>query len=79
MSETQQKVLNLIYGKTGVLPQLEDTLDVMKLDSLAMAELTVEFERSFAISIDDDILNVEDVRGLIAYIERKTQECSGKQ
>jgi acyl carrier protein len=77
MSQIENELRKLIKAKTGVEPQLDDTLDVMKIDSLAMAELTVEIEKIFDISIGEDILDVEDFRSLIAYVERKVPRCAG--
>ena len=65
-------LIELIEAKTEYRPQLSDTLDAMKIDSLAMAELTVEIEKKFGIRIDDDVLDVGDFEGLVKYIERKS-------
>ena len=78
MSRIQNELLKLIEAKTGVLPQLDDTLDVMKIDSLAMAELTVEIEKAFGIRIDEDVLEVHNVQGLVNYIERKSSRSAGE-
>jgi len=37
MSHVEDYLGQLIFSKTGVRPRLADTLDVMKIDSLAMA------------------------------------------
>lgn len=77
MSQIHEELLQLIQTKTGVAPQLHDTLDVMKIDSLAMAELTVEIEKAFRIRIDDDVLEVVNFDGLVRYVERKSSQCTG--
>ena len=74
MSQVHDELRELIAAKTGVRPELEDTLDVMKIDSLAMAELTVVIEKAFRIRIDDDVLEVSNFQGLGDYVARKTQE-----
>ena len=71
MSQVHNDLIELIEAKTGYRPQLGDTLDAMKIDSLAMAELTVEIEKTFGIRIDEDVLDVGDFQGLVQYIERK--------
>ena len=38
------------------------------IDSVAMAELTFELEKRFAIKIDDDILDVDSVDELVQYV-----------
>ncbi len=77
MSQIQDDLFKLIEAKTGVFPQMEDTLDVLKIDSLGMAELTVEIEKVFSIHIDEDVLDVQNVEGLISYIQRKMPKREG--
>jgi len=38
------------------------------IDSVAMAELTFELEKRFAIKVDDDILDVDSVDELVHYV-----------
>ena len=74
MSQIHSELTKLIQAKTSVIPQLNDTLDVMMIDSLAMAELTVDIEKAFDIRIDDDVLDVQNFQGLVSYIEGKTEK-----
>ena len=78
MSQIHNELTKLIESKTGVVPQLDDTLDIMMIDSLAMAELTVDIEKAFDIRIDDDVLDVQSFRGLVSYIERKSTKRAGQ-
>lgn len=75
MSQVQDYLVTLIHEKTGVRPRLSDTLDVMKIDSLAMAELTVEIEKEFGIRIDEEVLEVQNFQELVDYVERKASQC----
>ncbi len=75
MSRIQQDLFELIQSKTGVLPQVDDTFDALKIDSLAMAELTVEMEKAFGIRIGDDIVNVATIPELVQYIEQKSRDA----
>jgi acyl carrier protein len=61
----------LIQRKTGVRPNLEDSFDTLQIDSLGMAELTVEIEKAFGIRIGEDIMDVSDIAGLVAYIQQR--------
>jgi acyl carrier protein len=74
-SQNETKLLELIHAKTGVLPQMDDTFDVLKIDSLAMAELTSEIEKAFSIRIGEDITHVSTIRELIEYVERKSSSA----
>ncbi len=78
MKQIEDKLFGLIEAKTGTRPRLDDTMDVMKIDSLAMAELTVEIEKAFDIHIDDEVLDVDDAQGLVEYIKRKSAERTDK-
>lgn len=78
MSQVHDYLVELIYAKTGVRPGLNDTLDVMKIDSLAMAELTAEIENTLHIRIDEEVLEVENFQQLVSYVERKAGQCPGQ-
>ncbi len=45
----------------------------LKIDSLAMAEMTMEIERTFAIKVDEYILDVETVNDLVTYVYERQQ------
>jgi acyl carrier protein len=72
MNQIQDKLLELIQRKTGFVPALDDSFDALKIDSLAMAELTVEIEKVFDIRVREDITDVNSIRELVAYVESKT-------
>ncbi len=71
MDQIQNDLSNLIEQKTGVRPQPQDTLDVLMIDSLAMAELTVEIEKHFGIRISEDVLEIQQYHELVGYVRRK--------
>ena len=71
-SQIQTQLLALIHTKTGVLPEVSDTFDALKIDSLGMAELTAEIEKAFGIRIGEDIMGVANVQELVTYVERKS-------
>ncbi len=75
MHKVQQQLVELIHSKTGIVPELDDTFASLKIDSLGLAELTVEIERAFNIRVGEDVLDVETMRELIAYICEKI-DCS---
>jgi len=74
MSHVEDYLSELIFSKTGVRPSLADTLDVMKIDSLAMAELTAEIEKELDMRIDEEVLEVQDFQELVKYVERKSSQ-----
>jgi acyl carrier protein len=71
MIPIENELFGLIQKKTGVRPQLDDSFDTLQIDSLGMAELTVEIEKVFGIRIHEDVMDVTNIAELIAYIENK--------
>ena len=71
MNVIENALLDLVQRKTGVRPQLTDSFEMLQIDSLGMAELTVEIERAFGIRVRDDVMEVTNIAELIAYIENR--------
>ncbi len=71
MPDVAEKLADLIQQKMGRRPKTDDTLDSLGVDSLAMAELTLDIETQFAIRVDEDVIDVISVAELVDYIERR--------
>jgi acyl carrier protein len=71
IEETQVQVIDYLAKIVGSKPDLEDSLAMIGIDSVAMAELTFDLEKRFAIKIDDEILDVETVRQLVQYLHQR--------
>ena len=71
MTNVQETLAQLIRQKTGREPRGDDSLATLEIDSLAMAELTVELEQLFDVQVGEDILDVDTVRQLTEYLDRK--------
>lgn len=71
MPQVQTTLAELIRTKTGVEPQENDSLDSLKIDSLAMAELTVEIEKACDVRVGEDVIEVTTFRELCDYIEKR--------
>jgi acyl carrier protein len=70
---TRKDIFEYLKKVCGVAPKGSDSLAMIGVDSVAMAELTFELEKQFAIKIDDDILDVDTVDDLVRYvIDRRT-------
>jgi len=72
MTSVTSTLLDLVHKKTGTRPQPDDTFAAIQIDSLAMAELTVEIEKTFNIRIGEDVMDCTNLTDLAAYIERKS-------
>jgi acyl carrier protein len=67
----EDKLLTSLAEKFGGRPQLSDELVLIGVDSVGMAELTIEIEKDYGIRVEDDILNVETVQQLADYIRQR--------
>jgi acyl carrier protein len=68
----EEMLLKQLHAKFDIRPQLEDSLSLLGVDSIGMAELTVDIEKQFGFRVDDDILSVETVQQLADYIRERT-------
>lgn len=66
--QTQNQIIEYLKKICGGSPQPSDSLAMIGVDSVAMAELTFELEKKFSITIDDDILDVETISELTQYV-----------
>lgn len=64
-------VLEKLQGVCGRLPQPQDLIASLGIDSMGMAELTFDLERQFAIRMDDGVLDLETVAELIEYVRAR--------
>jgi acyl carrier protein len=64
----QTQIVEYLRKVCGGSPQGNDSLAMIGIDSVAMAELTFELEKRFSIKIDDDILDVDSVDELVQYV-----------
>jgi len=68
LQSTRTQIIDYLRKVCGGSPQGNDSLAMIGIDSVAMAELTFELEKRFAIEIDDDILDVDSVDELVHYV-----------
>ncbi len=47
---------------------MRDSLALIGVDSVGMAELTFDIEKQFSIQVDDTVLDVETVAELVDYV-----------
>jgi acyl carrier protein len=68
-------VNNYLFGRSEALRDDESLLDNV-IDSSGVLELVVFLQESFAITVEDEEVvpgNLESVRNVVAYVERKLQ------
>ncbi len=76
MESIEEKLLAQLAKKFGTEPVLSDGLAYIGVDSVGMAELTVDIERDFGIRVEDDIVAVETVQELADYIRERCDASS---
>lgn len=74
MDAVDEGILQILRDKFSLEPKLEMSLAALGVDSLGMAELTVDLEKQFGIKVDEDILGVETVGELVQYVRSKRKE-----
>jgi acyl carrier protein len=70
---TESQIFEYLGKVCGFRPQGTDSLMLIGVDSVAMAELTFELEKRFSIRIDDDILDVDTVNELVSYVVHRQE------
>lgn len=73
MPTIEENIRERLAEKFGTRPELSDSLVMIGVDSVGMAELTFEIEKVFQIKVDDALLDVETVQDLADYIRQKQQ------
>jgi acyl carrier protein len=66
----EAELIEQLKEKFGGQPKLDDTLLLIGVDSVGMAELTLEIEKQFHVRVDDAILDVETVQELADYVRQ---------
>lgn len=78
MESIEEQLLKNFTEKFGSRPELSDALAYIGVDSVGMAELTLDIESQFDIRVDDSIVHTETVQDLADYI-RERQAIAGQR
>ena len=68
-------LLEKVGAMFGGAPKLADSLTMLGVDSVGMAELTFDIEKQFGIRVDDSVLDVETVQDLATYIRERQKQA----
>lgn len=71
MDVIEQEIVDYVRKACGGNPKPHDSLAVIGIDSVGLAELTFELEKRFAIQVDDDVVNVETIADLATYVRNR--------
>lgn len=71
MDTIESELLKKITALFGGQPKLADSLMMVGVDSVGMAELTFDIEKHFGIRVDDSVLDVDTVQELADYIRQR--------
>lgn len=71
MPTIEEDIIDRLAEKFGIQPELSDSLVMIGVDSVGMAELTFDIEKMFQIKVDDALLEVETVQDLVDYVRMR--------
>lgn len=71
MDTIEAQLQSLLREKFGGDPQMSDGLAFIGVDSIGMAELTLELENRFGIRVGEDIVSVDTVQDLANYVRQR--------
>lgn len=74
----ESSLINHLHEKFGTRPVLEDSLAMLGVDSVSMAELTYEIEKRYGIIVDDSMMYVDTVENLLDYIRERQEHPAEK-
>jgi acyl carrier protein len=75
VEETVKQIAERILRKKGVVFSPDTTFKDFGADSLDIVQILVAVEDTYEIELDDEELqNISDTAGFVAYIERKVAE-----
>lgn len=67
----EDSLINHLHEKFGTRPSRDDSLAMLGVDSVSMAELTYDIEKRYGIKVDDSMMYVDTVENLIDYIRER--------
>jgi acyl carrier protein len=66
----EESLVNYLQQKFGMRPKLDDSLAMLGVDSVSMAEVTFDIEKMYGITVDA-MMSVDTVEDLIDYIRKR--------
>ncbi len=73
----EDSLINYLQHKFGIRPSLDDSLAMLGVDSVSMAELTFDLEKMYGITVDD-MMSVDTVENLLDYIRQRQSTPADK-
>lgn len=73
----EQRLMALIQKRFGKIPELHESFSVLGIDSLAMAEFSLEVEREFDLRLDDSVLDVNSIGEFLEHLKSTLAKKSG--
>ncbi len=64
----ESTILALVRTKLGHDVQLADSLALLNVDSVGIAELSIEIEQAVGVRMDEGIIDVDSVGQLVEYV-----------
>lgn len=71
MDDIETFILQHLSKESGREIQANESLALVGVDSVTMAELTYLLEKQFGIHVDDDVIDIDSVDELAAYVRKR--------
>jgi len=72
MNSIDTEIMQALSAELGKDVHATDSLGSLGMDSLRMVQLATELERRFGFRIDEELLDVETVKELAAYVRSRS-------
>jgi acyl carrier protein len=79
MNPLEIELIQALSEEIGTDVRATDSLGSLGIDSLRMVQLATELERRFGFRVDEELLDVETVRELAAYVRSRWASSEDRQ
>lgn len=70
MDNTLERLTGLVKSRFGRAPQPGESFDSLEMDSLAMAEFSLDIEKEFKIRLNDRVTEVQSLEEMADYVRQ---------
>jgi acyl carrier protein len=71
MDVIEETIIDYLKKNVGGNPRPTDSLALVGVDSVGMAELTFELEKRFSVRVEDEFMDLETISDLANYIRER--------
>jgi acyl carrier protein len=79
MNSIETEIMQALNAELGRDVHATDSLGSLGMDSLRMVKLATELERRFGFRVDEELLDVETVKELAAYVRSRSARSEDRR